>query len=290
MDDLLPETGPQKHTIITTRNPNAAGIPAEGFEVPLLEADDIIDLLSTLSNVTIAPNSPERKHADEIVQKLRNLSLAIIQATAYVRKTARYLPTFLEQYDKSSQDPHRWVAKGNRQYPFSIATTWSTSFNIVQETDAKAAKLFQLLSFLNPDDILIDFLILSSEALENGLRQIVSNGIDLAKVLIELKTFSLIKWNRLVKSISIHRLVQTIIKDEIRDDLPNNADSSLFDLFYSRPNRTKALFESCRTEQTPCSVRVRLESKQVPKCSIRDEHEPNNNLFDSSLFGMFGKM
>ena len=40
VDGFLPEPGPQKHTIITTRNPNAAGIPAEGIEVPLLEPDD----------------------------------------------------------------------------------------------------------------------------------------------------------------------------------------------------------------------------------------------------------
>jgi hypothetical protein len=37
---LLPENGSQKHTIITTRNPNAEGIPAKPLEVPLLDSDD----------------------------------------------------------------------------------------------------------------------------------------------------------------------------------------------------------------------------------------------------------
>lgn len=50
VDGFLPEPGPQRHTIITTRNPNAEGIPAGGIEAPLLEPDEAIDLLSTLSS------------------------------------------------------------------------------------------------------------------------------------------------------------------------------------------------------------------------------------------------
>jgi len=49
------------------------------------------------------------------------------------------------------------------------------------------------------------------------------------------------------------------LRHGIRDGLANSAGSSLFDLFGSRPNRTQALFETCRTEQTSCSVRVRFE-------------------------------
>ena len=60
---FLPQNGPQKHTLITTRNPNSAGIPAEGLEVPLLDAADSIDLLCTLSKIVIIPNSPENVQA-----------------------------------------------------------------------------------------------------------------------------------------------------------------------------------------------------------------------------------
>ena len=107
MKDFLPGSGPQKHTIITTRNPNAAGIPAEGIEVPLLESDDAVDLLSILSTIAIAPNSPEKIHADKIIQNLGNLPLAIEQAAAYVREAAGNLATFLEEYDKSSKELHK---------------------------------------------------------------------------------------------------------------------------------------------------------------------------------------
>src|SRR5208282_603998 len=118
---------------------------------------------------------------------------------------------------KSSKELHKWVPKGNRQYPHSVATTWFLSFNIVRENHPQAAELFQLLSFLNPDGIIIDFLRDGVEVLRDDLRQIVSNQIDMSKALIELEKFSLLKWDRLTKTLLIHRLVQSVVKDEMSD-------------------------------------------------------------------------
>src|SRR5208282_2765431 len=118
---------------------------------------------------------------------------------------------------KSSKELHKWVPKGNRQYPHSVATTWFLSFNIVRENHPQAAELFQLLSFLNPDGIVIDFLRDGAEVLQDDLRQVVSNQIDMSKALIELEKFSLLKWNRLTKTLLIHRLVQSVVKDEMSD-------------------------------------------------------------------------
>src|SRR5436190_16429108 len=85
VNGLLPENGAQKHTIITTRNPNTLGIPAEPLEVPLLNTEDSIDLLSTLSNISIRPDSAEGEQVAEIVRTLGYLPLAMEQAAAYIR-------------------------------------------------------------------------------------------------------------------------------------------------------------------------------------------------------------
>ena len=63
----------------------------------------------------------------------------------------------------------------------SVATTWRLSFEQVQHTNVNAAQLLRLLSFLNPDVILTDFL-------EAG-KQIIT----------------------------IYRLVQSVIKDEMTE-------------------------------------------------------------------------
>ena len=160
-DGLIPENGSQKHTIITTRNPNAEGIPAEPLEVPLLDPNDSIELLSALSKIMVQPDSPEEHQATEIVQKLGYLPLAIEQAAAYVREVTADFSAFLQEYERNHKKLHMWVPSGNRQYPNSIATTWSMSFNLLQKYPIKLLRLF---AFLNPDGILIAFFSVRSRS------------------------------------------------------------------------------------------------------------------------------
>ena len=213
---FLPENGTHKHTVITTRNPNADGIPAEGVEIRLLDSDEAVELLSTLSKVAVPENSTERQDAALIVQTLDHLPLAIEQAAAFIREVTQNYSSFLKHYQKRSRELHNWVPKGNRQYKFSVATTWSLSFDIIRKTYPTVAKLFQILSFFNPDGILIDFLISSSKALDTHIREIIEDEITRSDALLELEKFSLIKWNRLEsETIVIHRLVQAVIRDEM---------------------------------------------------------------------------
>ena len=247
-DGLLPENGSQKHTIITTRNPNAEGIPAEPFEVPLLDANDSINLLSTLSKIVVHPDSPEERQAAEIVHKLGHLPLAIEQAAAYVREVTAEFSAFLEEYERNHKKLHMWVPAGNRQYPNSIATTWSMSFKLLQKYPAKLLRLF---SFLNPDGILIPFLESGAEALEDDLRHIIFDRIEMATALLELEKFSLIKWDRSNKSITVHRLVQMVVSDEMSDEESRSMLTNIIDIFTQAfpeftTNETRSL---CRTYQ-----------------------------------------
>ena len=227
-DDLLPENGSQKHTIITTRNPNAEGIPAEPLEVPLLGPNDSVDLLSTLSKIIVQPDSPEEHQAAEIVRKLEYLPLAIEQAAAYVREVTADFSAFLEEYERDHKKLHMWVPAGNRQYPNSIATTWSMSFNRLQKYPAKLLRLF---SFLNPDSILIAFLVSGAEALQEDLQHIIFDQTEMATALLELEKFSLIKWDRPKKSITIHRLVQAVVIDQMSDEDSRSTLTNIIDLF-----------------------------------------------------------
>jgi hypothetical protein len=128
---LLLQNGAHQHTLITTRDPNTAGIPADGLEVPLLNVADSVDLICTLSNIDNVTISPEHKQAVQIVEELGHLPLGIEQAAAYVREAAGDFATFLEHYTKIRPQLYKWVPQGSRQYSFSLATTWSMSFNII---------------------------------------------------------------------------------------------------------------------------------------------------------------
>jgi tetratricopeptide (TPR) repeat protein len=214
---FLPMNDTKKHTIITTRNPDSEGIPAQGLEVGLLDPADAVFLLSTLSKITIK-DTLERKQAYQIVHELGYLPLAIEQAAAYVREAAGTFATFLEDYNKIRKDIHKWTPRGNRPYySHSVATTWSMSFEIIRNNHPQSAALFQLLSFLNPDGILIDFLEAGAEVLHEDMQRVVSNQIERANALLELEKFSLLKWDRQNKTLLIHRVVQRVVQDEISD-------------------------------------------------------------------------
>jgi hypothetical protein len=148
INGFLPQKGTHQHTLITTRNPNSAGIPVEGLEVPLLDAADSVELLYTLSKIDNIPNSPEQVQAAQIVEELGYLPLGIEQAAAYVREVAGDFATYLKHYHRIRSQLYKWVPKGSRQCSFLIPTTWSMSFNVVRESDPQAAKLFQLLSVI----------------------------------------------------------------------------------------------------------------------------------------------
>lgn len=229
-NDLLPETGPGKHILITTRNPHTIGIPAEPLEVPLFDKSDAINLLSTLSDIPISSPVSEKK-AREIVEELGNLPLAIAQAAAYVREVSRDFTVYHEEYIQNRKELHKWMPMGNVKYPYSVATTWSMSFHFLQSNHPPAARLLQLFSFLNPDGILIEFLLAGADALEVDLQQILASQIEMAKVLLELEKLSLIKWDREEKSITIHRLIQTVVRDGMSNDEQPLAVNTVIGLF-----------------------------------------------------------
>jgi tetratricopeptide (TPR) repeat protein len=96
------------------------------------------------------------------------------------------------------------------------------SFQQIEKNNQDASKLLRLLSFLNPDGILTDFLKAGKGGLDAERREIVSDDSRFGEALGELERFSLI--GRQADSaggerITIHRLVQTVIKDEMPPEL-----------------------------------------------------------------------
>jgi tetratricopeptide (TPR) repeat protein len=228
-DGLLPENAPENHTIITTRNPNTIGIPAEPLEVPVFGVDDAVELLLTLSRITVQPKSVEETEASNIVKTLGYLPLAIEQAASYIREVTGNLLTFSEEYSKNHRDILRRKPEDNRPYPFSIATTWAMALKVVQQ-DKTTTNFLRLLAYLNPDGILIDFLITGKDGLGKKLRQTISDRGKMATAIADLEKFSLVEWDRPNRLISIHRLVQRVIRDSMSTRDQRSTSYAVIDL------------------------------------------------------------
>lgn len=164
-------------------------------------------------------NLDSESHAIEaakVVEGLGYLPLAIEQA--YTRESKIKIEEFLLRYQKSQASPRDLQQRApysNRQYKYTVATTWKVSFDLIIK-DANygghiASTLLQLFAFLNPDGILIDFLQRGAEILPDNIRNMILNDIRLDGALELLQRFSLIKLIPEPRSITIHRLVQEVI-------------------------------------------------------------------------------
>ena len=224
VDDYLPERSPGRLTLLTTRNPNSDEFQAEALEVGVLDNDDAIELLSIRSKVGSVSDTPQVKaEAAEIVKEVGCLPLAIEQAGAYIREISKDIFKFLPSYRKNRKTHHTRIPKGNWKYAKSIATTWRLSFQQVEQNNKAASRLLKLLAFLNPDGILTDFLEAGKDGLDADLQAVISDADTFYEALSELERFSIIQ--RQIhddgQRIRIHRLVQSVITDDL-DELERN--------------------------------------------------------------------
>ena len=95
-DGYLPHTHLSGHVLITTRNKNCDGIPAEGVEINLLNAKDSVSLLLHRSGLENDQRKEVKVEAQKIVDILGYLPLAIEQAASFIRSTNifEYLETY----------------------------------------------------------------------------------------------------------------------------------------------------------------------------------------------------
>jgi len=220
VDGYLPDFS-NGHTLITTRNQHYDQIPAEGLEIGILDVDDAINLLLTRARIFTNEKTFEKTNevAGEIARELGCLPLAIEQAAGYIREASKDIYKFLPSYRQNRKNHHARISKGNRKYySESVATTWRLSFNQIEHTNNDASKLLQLLAFLNPDGILMDFLEAGVTGFDDQFAEIIGNTDRLCEALAELQRFSLIR-RQLTSSdgqhIIVHRLVQSVVKDEM---------------------------------------------------------------------------
>ena len=216
-DGYLPEIHEGGHTLITTRNPDSMKIPAQGVEIPVLGEEAAIELLRVRSNNNDTEySSSERLQAAELVKELGFLALAIEQASAFIRSSIYSIPEFLQIYYKSRKRFLRRKPEGNYPYPNSVAATFLLSVDKVKEMEngANAIKLLHMLSFLNPDGILIYFLKSGCQGLSDELREIVEDELVFRDTLELLQQFSLVRLSQ-KDNIVIHRLIQAVMKDEL---------------------------------------------------------------------------
>jgi tetratricopeptide (TPR) repeat protein len=197
--------------------------------VGLVAADASLET-ATLSNIALA---------QDITKELGGLPLALDQAGAYIEETACGLADYKNRYRTRSRELLRIRRGIVADHPQSVATTWSLSFEQAAQRNPVAADLLCLCAFLAPDAIPDEIIREGMEALQSFQQQEQGRGdqrlpfkkrsspgkqrkvaqekgsLILDEAIAILRSYSLITRDSQTQTLTIHRLVQVILRDTL---------------------------------------------------------------------------
>ncbi|GCF07588.1 FxSxx-COOH system tetratricopeptide repeat protein [Dictyobacter arantiisoli] len=218
----LPPQHARGHTLITTRSQivsrrarhlDLAIMDATEGATLLLRRAEIIEQRQELSQATLE----DQEAASKIVTELGGLPLALDQAGAYISETGCGLERYRQLYQqkrltllkrKSSTDPG--------DYHDTVATTWSLSFDRVQQANPASVELLYLCALLEPDEIPEELFSKGATKLGPVLSTLCSDDFEFNELMIPLRNYSLIRRNP-NQILSIHRLVQVVLQERMAE-------------------------------------------------------------------------
>lgn len=224
---LLPDFLPPclgGHLLLMTRAA-ATGLLAHRLEIEtllpeygalfLLRRAGLIPPDATLEQASLE----ERNLALKISQGLGGLPLALDQAGAYVEETGTDLGSYWQIYQQHRADLLRERRGLVTDHPAPVATTWSLSFQRVEEKNPAAADLLCLCAFLSPDAIPEEILTADASVQESMLAPVAADTFLLNQAIEALRAYSLVRRDPKEKTLSIHRLVQIVLQDAMGEEL-----------------------------------------------------------------------
>jgi hypothetical protein len=145
------------------------------------------------------------------------LPLALDQAGAYIEETGCDLTGYLNLYQEYGMNLLKRQSRLSTSYAKTVASTWLLSFEQVERESLIAANILRLCAFLAPDIIPEDMFTANASFLHPELDTM--NALTLNDAVEVLLRFSLVRRDPATKSLTIHCLVQVVIKDKMDDEL-----------------------------------------------------------------------
>jgi tetratricopeptide (TPR) repeat protein len=177
----------------------------------LLRRATLIALDASLSQARLE----DRQAAMQIVQELGGLPLALDQAGAYLEATG----ISPKQYQQIYQQHRHALLRERRarvpDHPEPVATTWSLSFKLVEEHNTAAAELLRLCAYLASDAIPENIITQGAPYLGPLLQPVAADPFLLNQAVEALRAYSLIQRDPQTQTLSVHRLVQTVLRDSM---------------------------------------------------------------------------
>lgn len=193
--------------LITSRDPLAKTIFTSrslGLDLGPLSEQESLSLFSQLTDSVSEQGSSTMQ---QISNALGGVPLAISQMAGIIRRQDLTLSEFFELYTDHEEHASLYKTKFDTNYiPYrhSLSTVWA-----FEKLKPQARQLLELISFLDPDSIEEDLLIVATaKRLADGLQFRKSNFIEART---ELLSSSLVQRDKEKHQLSVHRIVQEAV-------------------------------------------------------------------------------
>lgn len=258
IQEYLPQRG-NGSVLLTTRAHTVGSVAPASVEVEkmgLMEGSCLLlrrafSLTYTTDEEVFERVSVEHvNEAGNIVITLDSLPLALDQAGAYIEETQCSLSHYLTLYQTHRKKllARRGIESSN--YPLTVETTWSLSFQKVKQANPAAAELLRACAFLAPDAIPEELISNAASRWSSLLQRAAADPFLLDQMIATLHKFSLVKRFEKTKTLSIHRLVQAVLIDTMKQDTQRRWAKRIVlavnDVFPDNPDETAAASQCLR--------------------------------------------
>ena len=222
LQKYIPVGGPEKHVIITAREPNwPSYIVADSVEIsPFTDDESVSYLRRTVrslaeGNRLLAPEDERRaSDARRLATTLGHLPIAIEHAAAYLTETGQSVEEYLTRF---SQNAHQLFSEqpADSDLPAPVSGTWAMSITLLTPD---AEHLFNLCSFFSPEPIAADLFLQPDAGIDDppGLADFLSSAQRFRAAAALLHRLSLARVDGARDLIQVHRVVQAVTQGRLR--------------------------------------------------------------------------
>jgi tetratricopeptide (TPR) repeat protein len=210
--DLLPEGPVGGHVLLTSRD--RARVPGgELIDVDVFRRRESAELLHRLN-----PGLTEQE-ADQVAEELADLPLAVGQAAAWLSESSMPVAIYLDLLKDRLTTVLSDTRLPERDYPRSAAATWCLAAEDLRRVDPAAADLLEICCFLGPEPIPMRLLYSDpvARALAPGEGE-PADAFAAARAVRAVNRFGLARSDSASESVTVHRLVQAVIRDQVAED------------------------------------------------------------------------
>jgi tetratricopeptide (TPR) repeat protein/DNA-binding XRE family transcriptional regulator len=228
--DLLQSllSSPRTGMLLLTTRRQALGHLARLMELSSMDEKEGIALLLARSQQDPRPTSeasessgeslgaPMVAQAAELIRLLEGLPLAIDQAGAYLQETGCQVADYVQRYRQQRKEvlARRGIHGGN--HPASVTTTVLLAVEQSAREHHVAPALLRLCAFLQSDAIPEEMLVAGAPYMEPELESALADPYQFDLMLAALRSASLVSRHPRTKTLSVHRLVQAVLRDQMK--------------------------------------------------------------------------